>query len=354
MNLPGSAPDLDRTRRAMGIPSAGDLRGQKDTVGYASTPEQMAAVWRLAAAPPAPEALGPKPVPGVAGILCPHDDHIIAARVYREMIPLVTAKVVVMVGVFHGYRRYGVRDAMVFDPYRAWRSPGGDIAVSELREELLARLDPRECLQDPACHDSEHSLEGIAYCLKHQDPEVEILPVILPAAPFPRLQEMAAHFGEELAALMEARGWALGRDVAVVISSDGTHYGNDFACTPFGEGGVEAFQAAMAHDRRVLRETLAGQVSPAMARAFFEIAVDPDQPDTYRMTWCGRFSIPFGLMLLDATSRKLGQAPLRGLPVALGASVDVPELPIRSLGLAPTSPVSLYHFVTYPAAAFVS
>lgn len=348
-----AAPDLEQTRSEMGIPSRGDLRGQKDTVGYASTAEQMSEVWRLAATPPAPESLGPKPAPGVAGIICPHDDYLIAGRVYREIIPLVTAKVVVMVGVFHRYRHYGVRNAMVFDPYRAWRSPDGEIRVSELRDALLARLDPGDCVQDPAFHDSEHSLEGIAYCLKHQDPEVEILPVILPSAPFPRLQSMAERFGVELASLMKARGWTLGRDVAVVISSDGIHYGNDFNYAPYGEGGIGPFQAAMEHDRRVLRELLAGKVTPAMAQAFYETMVDPDHPDTYRKTWCGRFSIPFGLLLLEAASRELGLAPLRGLPVAFGASVDVPELPVRRIGLGPTCPISLYHFVTFPSAAFV-
>ncbi|HWQ07595.1 MAG TPA: AmmeMemoRadiSam system protein B, partial [Holophaga sp.] len=290
----------------------------------------------------------------VAGIICPHDDYLIAGRVYREIIPLVTAKVVVMVGVFHRYRRYGVRNVMVFDPYRAWRSPDGEIRVAELRDALLARLDPGDFVQAPALHDSEHSLEGIAYCLKHQDPEVEILPVVLPSAPFPRLRAMAERFGVELASLMKARGWVLGRDVAVVISSDGIHYGNDFNYAPYGEGGVGPFQAAMDHDRRVLRELLAGKVTPAMAQEFYETMVDPDHPDTYRKTWCGRFSIPFGLLLLEAASRELEQAPLRGLPVAFGASVDVPELPVRNIGLGPTCPISLYHFVTFPAAAFVS
>lgn len=348
------APDLVRTRSEMGIPSRGDLRGQKDIVGYASTAEQMAEFWRLAAEPPAPESLGPKPPAGVAGIICPHDDYLIAGRVYREIIPLVTAKVVVMIGVFHRYRRYGVRDVMVFDPYRAWRSPDGEIRISSLRGEVLAQLDPAECVQDPAFQDSEHSLEGIAYCLKHQDPEVEILPVILPSAPFAKLQAMAEEFGTALASCMKARGWTLGRDVAVVISSDGIHYGRDFNYTPYGEGGVGPFQAAMEHDRKVLRELLAGEVTPEMARTFFEAMVDPDHPETYRKTWCGRFSIPFGLMLLRTASRELGLAPLRGMPVAFGASVDVPELQVRPLGLGPTCPISLYHFVSFPSAAFVN
>ena len=352
---PGTtAPDLAQTRAEMSIPSAGDLRGQRDTLGFASKAEQMARVWELSTAAPAPERLGPKPEPGVAGIICPHDDYLCAGRVYREIIPLVKAKVVVMVGVFHRYKRYGARGVMVFDPYRAWRSPDGEIAVSDLREAVLAQLDPRDYVQDATYHDSEHSLEGVAYWLKHQDPDVTILPVILPSAPFQRLQSMAGNLGKALAKAMQARGWTLGRDVAVVISSDGTHYGADFGYTPYGAGGVDAFQAAMAHDRALLQGLLAGEVTPNMARAFFEMTVDPGAPDTYRKPWCGRFSIPFGLLLLGTLSQELGLAPPKGMPIAFGASVDVPELPLRSTGLGQTCPISLYHFVTFPSVAFVN
>ena len=133
-------PTLEETRGLMGIPSTGDLRGQLDTVGYASTPEGMAKVWELSGEGPMPESLGGKAAPGVIGVIGPHDDYIYAARVYREVFPLVTAKTVVVVGVFHRYRKYEARDQLVFDTYRAWRSPDGEIPVSALRDELVARL----------------------------------------------------------------------------------------------------------------------------------------------------------------------------------------------------------------------
>lgn len=349
-----SAPSLEQTRSEMAIPSEGDLRGQKDALGFASRAEQMAKVWELSAAEPFPEALGPRPEPGVSGIICPHDDYLCAGRVYRQVVELVKAKTVVMVGVFHRYRRYGPRGVMVFDPYQAWRSPDGPIKVSDLRKEVLARLEPSDFVQDAAYHDSEHSLEAIAYWLKHQDPDVEILPVILPSASFDRLAAMAGRLGEALAESMKARGWTLGRDVAVVISSDGTHYGSDFGYAPYGEGGVEAFQAAMEHDRQLLKGPLAGVVTQDMARHFFEAVVDPDQPDVYRKPWCGRFSIPFGLELLRSLSQQLSLDPPRAMPIAFGASVDAPELPLRHMGLGQTCPISLYHFVTFPSAAFVN
>ncbi len=345
-------PTLEETRKLMGIPSAGDVRGQLDTVGYASTPEGMAKVWELSARGPLPESLGERGAPGVIGVIGPHDDYIYAARVYREVFPLVTAKTVVVVGVFHRYRKYEARDQLVFDPYRAWRSPDGEIPVSALRDELLSALPAGMAVKDAAAHDSEHSIEGIAYFLKHARPDVEIVPVIVPVASFERLGEMATSLSVALASSMKKRGWQLGRDVAIVISTDGTHYGEDFKFVPYGEGGVGALNEAMAHDRKLVRDTLAGILGTDHARAFYSTVVDPANPDQYRVPWCGRFSVTFGTLFLEETARALGRPAPRGDPLALGVSVDTPELAIRSSGMGPTAPANLYHFVTHPAIAY--
>lgn len=338
----------------MGTPSTRDVRGQRDTVGYAVTREAMARVWELSAQGPRPESFGEKVAPGVLGVIGPHDDYIYTARVYREIFPLVTAKTVVMVGVFHRYRKFEARDQLVFDAYRAWSSPDGEVPVSPLRDELVAALPPGMAVKDNAAHDDEHSLEGIAYFMKHARPDIEIVPVIIPAASFDRLSEMAARLAEALAGAMKKRGLELGRDVAIVISADGTHYGDDFRFAPYGAGGREAFDKSLADDRRLMRETLGGLVSAEKARAFYATVVDPANPDQYRRTWCGRFSVTLGTMLVGETAKRMGLAAPRTVPVALGVSVDAPELAVRDVGVAPTAPANLHHFVMHPALAFTS
>jgi AmmeMemoRadiSam system protein B len=334
----------------MGIPSTGDLRGQQDTVGFASMAGQMADVWAASALPPAPEAFGPLPTPGVAGLICPHDDYRYAGRVYRRLVPLVSARTVVLVGVFHKYRSFGARDALVFDHHGAWRTPDGELRVSSLREELLRRLPAGDVLQDDAMQDREHSLEAIAYWLKHQDPSVEILPILVPAAAFERFQTLATRLGSALAEGMARRGWNLGRDVAVVISSDGIHYGADFNHVSYGPGGVETYLRAMARDRELLLGPLSGPVAAGKALSFFTAVVNPANPDEYRLPWCGRFSIPFGLLLLEATARALGAPTPRGIPVAFGSSIGFPQLPVAGLGV--TAEANLFHFVSYPGVAY--
>jgi len=344
-------PTLAEVRKTMGIPSVGEVRGQQDTVGFASRAEQMAEVWELSATPPLPERLGGPPAPGVAGAICPHDDYIYAGRVYRQVLPLVTAKTVVLVGVFHKYRRFGAHDVLVFDSYRAWRTPDGDVPVSEIREDLLSQLPKEDFVRDDAAHDSEHSLEAIVYWLRHARPDLQIVPVIVPATSLARMEELADRTASALARVMTSHRWQLGRDVAVVISSDAVHYGEDFKYAPYGEGGVDAYVKACEKDRTLLLGPLAGPVTTTKAEAFFSTCVDPAQPSDYRLTWCGRFSIPFGMLLLERTTVALGLPAPVGHPVAYGTSISFPELPVRDSGLGETAQANLYHFVGYPAVA---
>jgi len=345
-------PTLEEARRAMAVPSKDDVRGQLDGIGFASTAKGMAKAWDLSTTGPDPLILGPAPAAGVAGAICPHDDYLYAARVYRRVLPLVTAKTVVLVGVFHKYRRFGEHDRLVFDPYREWRAPDGPVTVSALRDELLAGLPADAFVQDAAMHDSEHSLEALVYWLRHARPDVEIVPIIVPAASMARLEDLARLAGTRLADVMKKRGLRLGTDVAVVVSSDAVHYGPDFKFTPYGEGGVEAYVKATAHDRALLEGPLAGPLTAAKVRSVYADFVDVEHPDVYRNTWCGRFAVPFGLSLLRETAERLGDGAPVGRPLAYATSVGWPELPLRDVGMGATAPDSLYHFVGYPAVAY--
>jgi hypothetical protein len=152
---------------------------------------------------------------------------------------------------------------------------------------------------------------------------------------------------------MRRRGWRLGRDVAIVISSDAVHYGPDFDQVPFGDGGIEAYEEAAARDRALLTGPFAGPLAVEKARELFADFVDPEDPDAYRLSWCGRFSIPFGMLLLKRTSEALGLGAPQGMPLSYGTSIGAPELPVREVGLGATAPSNLYHFVGYPGVAWI-
>jgi AmmeMemoRadiSam system protein B len=357
----GTRPTLDEVRRDMVRPSTVHTRGRLDSTGYALRADQMARVWERSAAPPAPDSFDVAPAvaaaltdtggPGAALVICPHDDFSFAGRVYRRVMPLVHARTVVLVGVFHRYRRFAEHDRVVFDPYDAWTAPDGPVPVSSLRGALLRRLPRADWTQDTTAHDLEHSLEPLVCWLRHVRPDVEIVPIIVPASRFDRLEELGDHLAVALAAEMRARGWRLGRDVAIAVSADAIHYGPDFNQTTFG-GGIEAYRQAVAKDHELLTGPLSGALTVPKIRTLYETFVDPETPDTYRWTWCGRFSVPLGLLILERLTREAGGA--QGVPIAYGTSIGWPEVGLRDIGMAPSAPSNLYHFVGYPGVAYLA
>ncbi len=355
LSLPGwaalygqSPPSPEAVRQAMGVPSRGDLRGQQDAVGFAVTKEQMEAVARFAASPPAPPGFGLPARGEVVGAVCPHDDYFYAARTYRKALEPIQARTVVVLGVFHKWRAFGIRDRLIFDPYRAWRTPDGEVPVSSLREALLSRLPEGDWIREAAPHDAEHSVEPIVFWLRHENPAVEILPILVPTMGFERMQGLAGLLAGAMREVLAERGLRLGRDVQVVVSSDAVHYGRDFDYAPFGDGGAEAYLLARAQDRRLMREYLSGKVTEKKARGLFEKLVDPRDPGRYRIPWCGRFTVPFGMLLLREMAGKGG---LRAVPAAYATSVDGPE-PDWPQGPGRTAPAHLHHFVGQPAVWF--
>jgi AmmeMemoRadiSam system protein B len=343
-------PTLESVRHGMVVPSTSDTRGRLDSLGYALSAATMAKVWEASALPPAPDSLGAAPAPGVAAVICPHDDFSYAGRVYRKVLPLVTARTVVLFGVFHGYRRFGEHDRILIDPYRRWTAPDGFVPVSPLRDALLARLPRADWTQDTTAADLEHSLEPLVCWLRHSRPDLEIVPILVPASGFARLETLANDLAGALRAEMAARHWQLGRDVAIAISADAIHYGPDFKQVEFGAGTVEAYEKAVAKDRGLLAGPLSGPLTVPGIRALYETYVDPEHPDYYRWTWCGRFSVPLGLLTLERLARGAGGAS--GHAIAYGTSIGSPELPLRDVGMAPTAPSDLWHFVGYPGVAF--
>ena len=346
---PAERPTLESVRRDMAIPSHDDVRGRIDSTGYALRASQMARAWERSTAPPAPDSLGPAPE-APALVICPHDDFSFAGRVYRRVLPLVSARTVVLIGVFHGYRRFGEHGRLIFDPYREWTAPDGPVPVSPLREALLRRMPREDWAQDAAAHDAEHSLEPLVCWLRHVRSDLEIVPIIVPASPFVRLEELADHLGAALEAELAARHLRLGRDVAIAVSADAIHDGPDFKQTLFGEGGADAYRQAVEKDRGLIEGPMRGPLTIDGIRTLYGTFVDPDHPDTYRWTWCGRFSVPLGLLTLERLARRSGGAI--GHPVAYATSVGWPELGLRDVGMAPTAPCNLYHFVGYPGVAF--
>ncbi len=348
----------------MGLRSEGDLvRGQRDTIGFVVTAEQAEDVVATAigleqeAILQRDTALGLSPQHGYIGGVCPHDDHLYAARAYVHLTERITAPRVVLIGVFHAARLWDLEDVLVFDSFEDWHGPWEPVAVDPMREEILSGLDRGSFVVDNAMHCREHSLEAIVPFLQRRNPEVTILPILVPYASWDRLSELADELSTVLAGVMREHGWQLGRDLAVVVSSDAVHYGPDFDHAPFGTDAA-GYQQAVDRDEGLAKKYLAGPLDAAKLAQFEYTLVDPNNVRTYTLPWCGRFSIPFGLELLRDLAAKTGLETPEGHFLRYATSLSEPQLPVSQAtldaGLGTTAPSNLHHWVGYATVGFTS
>lgn len=338
----------------MGLASEGDLvRGQRDTVGFAVTADQAADVVETAIRlEGGEEALAGEEL---VGGVCPHDDHLYAGRVYVHLTERVRAPRVLLLGVFHGARRWDLADRIVFDRFEAWHGPWGPVRVDGLREELMDGLDDDAYVVDNAMHCAEHSLEALVPFLQHANPEVRIVPMLIPYMGWQRVDELTDELSAALSEVMHRRGWQLGRDLAIVVSSDAVHYGDDFDHAPFGTDAA-AYQRAVERDLELTSRHLAGELAAERLAELQNALVEAQDVRRYRIPWCGRFSIPFGLELLRKTALAIGGGTPRGQLLRYGTSLSEPELPVgaatRAAGLGYTAPSNLHHWVGYAAVGY--
>ena len=346
----------------MGLPSDGDrVRGQMDTIGFvveeAPAEDVVATAVRLEhdSLAAQDERLGMTDGQGFIGGICPHDDHLYAGRVYVHLTERIIAPRVVLIGVFHRAKSWELQDRIVFDRFHAWHGPWGDIDIDPMREKLVASLRPGSYVVDNAMHCREHSLEAITPFLQRGHPDRTIVPILVPHMGGDRMTELSDELAGAIVTIMRENGWRLGTDLAVVVSSDAVHYGPDFDHAPFGTD-TQAYDRAVARDLRLINEYLSGRLDPAKLHLLFETLVDPGTLD-YRLPWCGRFSIPFGLEVLRKVAISTeGETP-HGSLLRYGTSLSEPELPVssesRESGLGYTAPSNFHHWVGYAAVGYL-
>ncbi len=357
----GTAKAETESGAADAAPPARRVRQPVDMVGYTHTAEGIGAVIDLALENEKhrfaenAQAKGVTPDDTFAGAISPHDDYRYAAPVYVHVFPHIRAKHVVVVGVAHKARDFPeVEGKLVFDSFDAWRGPHGDVPVSPLREDLLAGLEPTDAIVHDGLHTVEHSVEGLLPFLQHFDRGVEILPVLVPYMSFERLDELSARVAAVLGAAMERRGLALGEGVAVLISSDSVHYGDEgWGDKRFDDFGVdqEGYDLAVARDLALIEDHLVGGIEMSRLESLSRALVRDDFHE-YRVTWCGRFSIPFGLALLHRLPHPPGRLPPRGILLRYGTTLDPGPIDPGVPGLGFTAPASLRHWVGFAAVGY--
>ena len=349
-------------QKAAQSPTAGTVRQPADTVGYATTPGQVEAVVAVSdslirgGALPFAMQSASSGAGIMIGAIVPHDDYIYAGPYYAMTIDRVGADLVVLFGVAHRARRIGLEGKLIFDDFIGWKGPYGVTPVSSLRERVIERLPEEIVLVDGSFHASEHSLEAfIPFLQYYGGGKVEILPVLVTRFAGDSFDEAVGEMTRSLAAVLEEEGMVLGRDAAVLISADCVHYGDEEwggrNYAPFGTD-RDGYEKATAQDIDIARSTLEGPLS-AEKIAFFRNRVERDDLEwPYKVTWCGVYSIPFGLSVLDGLSTAQGREAPDGHILGYGTSLEPGRLPVEQTGLGATNIATERHWVGYLAMGY--
>lgn len=335
--------------------SAGNIRPLADTIGFAQYAHQMEQVldeinstWgyrideMLSAAGIAEEDQWKT-------VISPHDDYGYAGYMYPAALRNVKGHTVIMLGVAHKARLLNLEDQLVFDSHDAWKGPYGPVTVSDAREFLISQLPLQAFQVNDSMHRMEHSLEALIPFLQEQNRNIEIVPVLVPYMPFEKMNTLAIPLAEAIKAMAEQRNWQWGKDFTLVISNDAVHYGDeDWGGKNYARYGTDSagYRSAVDHEWEIIH-TLAGELQPENIRSFCEYTVEEDDYKTYKWPWCGRYSVPFGLLTSFHLNHLINSRPLIGYPVGYASSIDHDPLHVEALGMGFTAPANLRHWVGY-------
>lgn len=333
------------------------IRGLKDTIGFSYTGKQIDAVVELS------ERLERdllkinrdkfKGKNWIAGI-CPHDDHLLAGRAYVHLFQNMNAKRYVIFGVAHKAANWGAQDVIIFDSYDYWQGPYALIKISGLRQEIIDLLPKEEYVVSNEWQAEEHSVEGILPFIQYYNRNAEFVSIVVPYMNWQRIESISQNLAEALANIIQKHQWELGKDIAFIFSNDGNHYGDqDWGgknLAPFGADEA-GYLKAIQQDDSLIKSNLSGDVTAEKLKDFCHRVWGENNLREYKISWCGRFSIPFGLNTVRVLMEKLKHPPIRGYLLRYDTSYKLGELPLE-IGIGTTAPYNIHHWVGYSAIGY--
>jgi MEMO1 family protein len=337
-------------------------RGLADTVGFAHLQRQIeAVVQRIAAQDGAKleRILEDKRV--AAGdrwrmAIAPHDDYAYAGFMYPLVLKNVAAPVVIIFGVAHKARQLGLEDQLVFDSFTHWAGPYGDIAVSPLRERIMRALPEDSYRVSDEMQSIEHSVEAKLPFLQHYNRTVEFVPILVPHMSLARMNELAPPLARAIALIMDDERLEWGDDIALVSSTDAVHYGDEgWGGRNFALYGADAggYARALAHEHQILRDCFEGELRPDKIERFIRYTLADHDHREYKWTWCGRYSVPFGLLTAWHLQQLRGARSLAGTVLGYATSLEDQRIKVDDLaGMGVTAAATLRHWVGYAAVGF--
>lgn len=341
--------------------SQNKLRGLADTVGFAHTAKQMDEVMKRIEEEHKDLLKKGQVTAAVKGqsswrvAVSPHDDYSYAGYLYPLVLKNVKTKKVFLIGVAHKAKAYQLENKIIFDEFSHWSGPYGPVKVSELRNQIISSL-PMDVYQvHQEMQTVEHSVEAIVPFLQYYNRDVEIIPILVPAMPFERMKVVSQSLARSIKKVCDENRLNWGSDYSIVISADAVHYGDEsWGGKNFAFYGADStgYKKAVAHEQRIISETLAGAIDEKKVEKFINFTVKEEDYKEYKWTWCGRYSVPFGLLIAYYLATELNEKVPTGIPLGYATSLDHSHIKVDDLGLGVTAPATIRHWVGYPSVGY--
>jgi len=327
-----------------------------DTVGFATKGWQMDSVMNRIKRLQGPQMERALKEAGVdkdltwKAVICPHDDYSYVGWLYPAVLQNVKANTIIFFGVAHQAKQFNVENYIVFDGFDKWMEPYEPVGVSTLRKEIIAALPKTTYIIHDSLQQAEHSVEAIIPFLQYAKRNISIISILVPYMPYKRMEEISTPLAEALAKVMKVHKLEWGKDIAIVISTDAVHYGDqdwggkNFAPYDCDEDG---YTKAMYLESEIINN-LTGPVRTKNITSFIGYTLKADDYKAYKWTWCGRYSVPFGLLTAMKMQAILaGSEPLKGTKIGYSTSIAGTPIPVSDIGMGTTAIATLHHWVGY-------
>lgn len=287
--------------------------------------------------------------------ISPHDNYKYAGRLYYESLRGINAPTIILIGVAHSARKFGLQDKIIFGDFDYWQSPYDSVKVSSLNAEIMKKLPAESYILHDSMQIVEHSLEAIIPFLQRKIRNVEIVPILVPYINYETIDKISGELTEVVRTILKDKNWTYGKDLAIVISNDAVHYGDQEWSSdnmaPFGtdEKGTEK---ARQMDLEIIDKCLKGDLSDQKIKMFTEYTVQQEDYKEYKWVWCGRYSVPFGLSLANKLSLAEYQKNLTGTFLGYQTSIDHELIYVDDIGMTSTALATPRHWVAYVSAVY--
>jgi len=202
---------------------------------------------------------------------------------------------------------------------------------------------------------SEHSVEAELPFLQYFNKDVEIISILVPPMPFSKMSELAEPLGKALAKVFKSRDMEWGVEVSLLISTDAVHYGDeDWGGRDFAFFGPDStgYHQAVDKEHQIINECLAGDLLQGKIKKFTQYTVQDNDYTAYKWTWCGRYSVPFGMLTALNLQQAQNATPLNGMWLDYCTSIDHPPIQVDDMGMGVTAKANIHHWVGYATVVF--